>query len=136
VSRPERIHPAALFQDVPYDYARVAPPGRLVFTAGACPLDEFGQVVAPGDVEAQTRQTLDNLLAVLGEAGVGPESLLKTTVYVVAGEHNDLVRAWDVVAKGLGDARPPSTLLGVSTLGYNDQLVEIEAVAFGAAVPT
>jgi enamine deaminase RidA (YjgF/YER057c/UK114 family) len=136
VSLPERIHPAALFQDVPYDYARVAPPGRLGLTAGACPLDEVGQVVAPGDLEAQTRQTLDNLLAVLAEAGVGPESLLKTTVYVVAGEQSDLVRAWDVVAKGLGDARPPSTLLGVSTLGYNDQLVEIEAVALSGAVPT
>jgi enamine deaminase RidA (YjgF/YER057c/UK114 family) len=51
-------------------------------------------------------------------------------------EQSDLVRAWDVLAKGLGDARPPSTLLGVSTLGYNDQLVEIEAVALSGAVPT
>lgn len=136
MSRPERVHPAALFQDVPYDYARVAPAGRLVFTAGACPLDEAGRVVAPGDLEAQTRQTLDNLLAVLAEAGAGPESLLKTTVYVRAGEQSDLVRAWTVVANGLGEARPPSTLLGVSALGYPGQLVEIEAVALGSAVPT
>jgi enamine deaminase RidA (YjgF/YER057c/UK114 family) len=136
VSRPERIHPAALFQDVPYDYARVAPTGRLVFTAGACPLDEAGRVVAPGDLEAQTRQTLANLLAVLAEAGVGPESLLKTTVYVVFAEQSDLVRAWNVVANGLGAERPPSTLLGVSALGYPGQLVEIEAVALTGAVPT
>jgi enamine deaminase RidA (YjgF/YER057c/UK114 family) len=133
VSRPERIHPAALFQDVPYDYARVATAGRLVFTAGACPLDEAGRVVAPGDLEAQTRQTLDNLLAVLAEAGA---SLLKTTVYVLAGEQSDLVRAWNVVANGLGEARPPSTLLGISALGYPGQLVEIEAVALAGAVPT
>jgi enamine deaminase RidA (YjgF/YER057c/UK114 family) len=133
VSRPERIHPAALFQDVPYDYARVATAGRLVFTAGACPLDEAGRVVAPGDLEAQTRQTLDNLLAVLAEASA---SLLKTTVYVLAGEQSDLVRAWNVVANGLGEARPPSTLLGISALGYPGQLVEIEAVALAGAVPT
>jgi enamine deaminase RidA (YjgF/YER057c/UK114 family) len=136
VSPPERIHPAALFQDVPYDYARVASAGRLVFTAGACPLDKAGRVVAPGDLEAQTRQTLDNLLAVLAQAGVGPESLLKTTVYVVAEEQSDLVRAWDVVANGLGDGHPPSTLLGVSALGYPGQLVEIEAVALTGAVRT
>jgi enamine deaminase RidA (YjgF/YER057c/UK114 family) len=37
------------------------------------------------------------------------------------------VRVWDVVAKRLG--RAPSTLLGVSFLGYPDQLVEIEAIA-------
>ena len=55
------------------------------------------------------------------------ESLLKTTVYVVAGERSDLVRVWDVVAARLG--RVPSTLLGVSFLGYPDQLVEIEAIA-------
>jgi enamine deaminase RidA (YjgF/YER057c/UK114 family) len=136
VSSPERIHPAVLFQDVPYDYARVAPAGRLVFTAGACPLDEAGRVVAPDDLEAQTRQTLDNLLAVLAEAGAGPESLLKTTVCVLAGEQSDLVRAWNVVASGLGEARPPSTLLGVSALGYPGQLVEIEAVALAGAAPT
>jgi enamine deaminase RidA (YjgF/YER057c/UK114 family) len=136
VSRPERIHPAALFRDVPYDYARVAPAGRLVFTAGACPLDEAGRVVAAGDLEAQTRQTLDNLLAVLAEAGAGPEDLLKTTVYVRSGEQGDLVRAWNVVASGLGEARPPSTLLGVSALGYAEQLVEIEAVALAGSVPT
>jgi enamine deaminase RidA (YjgF/YER057c/UK114 family) len=136
VTGPERINPPALFQDVPYDYARVAPAGALVFTAGACPLDEAGRVVAPGNVEAQTRQTLDNLLAVLAEAGVGPESLLKTTVYVASEEQRDLVRAWEVVAKGLRDVRPPSTLLGVSMLGYKGQLVEIEAVALAGAVRT
>jgi enamine deaminase RidA (YjgF/YER057c/UK114 family) len=63
----------------------------------------------------------------LAAAGASPESLLKTTIYVVAAERSDLVRVWDVVAKQLG--RAPSTLLGVSLLGYPDQLVEIEAIA-------
>jgi enamine deaminase RidA (YjgF/YER057c/UK114 family) len=52
---------------------------------------------------------------------------VKTTIYVVGEERADLVRAWDVIAERLG--RAPSTLLGVSLLGYPDQLVEIEAVA-------
>ena len=115
-----------LWRGVPYEYSRIG--NGLVFTAGACPLDAEGNVVAPGDREKQAATAADNLLAALAEAGAGgPESLLKTTIFVVAGERADLVRVWDVVATRLG--RAPSTLLGVSFLGYPEQLVEIEAVA-------
>ena len=55
--------------------------------------------------------------------------LVKTTVYVVAREREDLVRVWRVVEAALAPARPPSTLLGVSFLGYPEQLVEIEGIA-------
>jgi enamine deaminase RidA (YjgF/YER057c/UK114 family) len=114
-----------LYPGAPYEYSRAA--HGIVFTAGACPLDENGQVVSPGDLEAQTVRTVENLLAALAEHGAGAESLLKTTIYVAAHERADLVRAWNVVAERLG--RAPSTLLGVSFLGYPDQLVEIEAIA-------
>jgi enamine deaminase RidA (YjgF/YER057c/UK114 family) len=102
-----------------------------VFAAGACPLDEHGNVVAPGDREAQAARCVEDLLAALAEAGTGAESLLKTTVYVVADERADLVRVWGVVAARLGSM--PSTLLGVSLLGYPEQLVEIEAIAAARA---
>jgi enamine deaminase RidA (YjgF/YER057c/UK114 family) len=115
----------SLYPGTPYEYSASA--NGLVFTAGACPLDEQGRVAEPGDLEAQAARTAENLLAALAAAGSGPESLLKTTVYVVAGERSDLVRVWNVVAQRLG--RAPSTLLGVSFLGYADQLVEIEAIA-------
>lgn len=114
-----------LYDGVPYDYHRTA--GGLVFTAGACPLDEDGRVVAPGDVEAQAARAVENLIAALADAGATPAGLVKTTIYVVGTERRDLVRVWDVVSLRLG--RVPSTLLGVAFLGYPDQLVEIEAVA-------
>lgn len=120
-------HPP-LHPGVPYDYAAVAPAGAVLFTAGACPLDSEGRTVAPGDHEEQARVALRNLLAVLAAHDAGPDQLVRTTVYVV-GEHADLVRVWDVVAAGLAPARPPSTLLGVSVLGYADQLVEIDGIA-------
>lgn len=41
----------------------------------------------------------------------------------------ELVAAWDVVAAHFGAHDVPSTLVGVTVLGYPDQLVEIEAVA-------
>jgi enamine deaminase RidA (YjgF/YER057c/UK114 family) len=114
-----------LYGGTPYEYSATA--GGLVFTAGACPLDADGAVVAPGDLEAQAAATVDNLVAALADAGTTPDALLKTTIYVVAEQRTDLVRVWDVVAARLG--RAPSTLLGVSFLGYPEQLVEIEAVA-------
>ena len=90
-------------------------------------MHEQGTVVAPGDFEAQALRTVENLLAALAEHAVGPESLSKTTVFVVPRERSDLVRAWEVVSSRLG--RAPSTLLGAPLLGYPDQLVEIEAIA-------
>jgi enamine deaminase RidA (YjgF/YER057c/UK114 family) len=115
----------ALYPGVPYEYAASA--HGLVFAAGACPLDDEGRVVAPGDHEAHAAQAAENLVAALARHGASPASLLKTTVFVVAEERSVLVRVWNVVAARLG--RAPSTLLGVSLLGYPDQLVEIEAVA-------
>jgi enamine deaminase RidA (YjgF/YER057c/UK114 family) len=117
--------PMSLYRGAPYEYSAIA--HGLVFTAGACPLDAEGSVVAPGDREAQTIRAVENLLTALSEHAVGPESLVKMTIFVVAQERADLVRVWDVVSARLG--RVPSTLLGVSLLGYPDQLVEIEAIA-------
>ena len=114
-----------LYRGAPYEYSAVA--RGLVFTAGACPLDETGRVVEPGDFAGQTGRTVENLLAALADRGVGPECLLKTTVFVVAQTRADLVHVWDIVSPRLG--RAPSTLVGVSLLGYADQLVEIEAIA-------
>jgi enamine deaminase RidA (YjgF/YER057c/UK114 family) len=123
------LQPPALFAGAPYTYATVAVRQGLVLTAGACPLDGDGRVVAPGDHAVQARCALANLLTVLADAGAGPEHVLKTTVYAVARDRAELVHVWDAVAAGLAPHRPPSTLLGVALLGYPDQLVEIEAVA-------
>jgi enamine deaminase RidA (YjgF/YER057c/UK114 family) len=117
-----------LAPDLPYDHASIVPAGALLITAGACPLDRDGSVVAAGDHEAQAHRAVDNLLAVLDEHGAGAEHLVRTTIYVV-GDRSDLVRTWTVVAGRLAPYRPPSSLIGVSVLGYADQLVEIDGVA-------
>jgi enamine deaminase RidA (YjgF/YER057c/UK114 family) len=118
-----------LYQGVPYAYAATAPPTSLVFTAGACPLDGTGQVIAPGDIAAQARQALANLRVALEECDCGFRDVLKTTVFVASSDRADLVTAWNEVASAFAGHDAPSTLLGVATLGYKDQLVEIEAVA-------
>ena len=113
-----------------YAYAAVTVPDRsLVFTAGACPLDEHGETVAPGDLAAQASQVMDNLETALRSAGAELRHVAKTTVYVVTQRQEDLATAWQVVRERFGDHDAPSTLLGVAVLGYRDQLVEVEAVA-------
>jgi enamine deaminase RidA (YjgF/YER057c/UK114 family) len=125
----ELLETPGLFQGVPYSYAAVVSSGSTVFTAGACPIDSQGRVADTGDLAAQTRLTLDNLTAALRAAGCGLEDVVKTTVYVASNERSDLHAAWEVVEERFGSKGPPSTLLGVSLLGFTDQLVEIEAVA-------
>ena len=125
------IRSTRLFPGAPYAYAARASQGELIFTAGACPLDEQGQVVAPGDITAQTRQALANLRTALEESGAAIADVLKTTVYVASSDRGDLVTAWNEVAGFFGGHDVPSTLLGVAVLGYPGQLVEIEAIAVG-----
>lgn len=129
--RSNRLYPGA-----PYAYAATTAGDALVFTAGACPIDTNGDVVGAGDVAAQMRQALDNLQVALAEAGASLSDVVKTTVFVATAQHDDLLAAWSEVARAFGEHDAPSTLLGVTMLGYRDQLVEIEAVAAVAAQAT
>ena len=123
------VRSARLYAGVPYAYASVGGPAALVFTAGACPLGPDGDVIGPGDVSAQARQVVSNLAEALAAAGSGLSRVLKTTIYVASSEREDLVAAWNVISSAFGEHDVPSTLLGVTVLGYPGQLVEIEAVA-------
>jgi enamine deaminase RidA (YjgF/YER057c/UK114 family) len=65
----------------------------------------------------------------LADAGAAIEDVISTRVLVATTRRQDLVTAWEVVRGSFGTHDAPSTLLGVTVLGYTDQLVEIEAVA-------
>lgn len=123
------VRPQQLTAKAPYAYAAVTGPGRLVFTAGACPLDADGNTVAVGDVAGQARQVMANLVTALQAAGAQLNDVVKTTVFVASSRQEDLGAAWNVVRAAFGDHDAPSTLLGVTVLGYDDQLVEVEAIA-------
>lgn len=62
-------------------------------------------------------------------AGATLANVISTRVLVAATSQADLVTAWEVIRSAFGDHDVPSTLLGVTVLGYDDQLVELEAVA-------
>lgn len=114
----------------PYAYAATAPAGsRPIFLAGACPLEDDGSTTAPGDYAAQAARCVQTLRAALRASGAELTDVISTRVLVASSSQSDLVTAWDVVHEAFGDHDVPSTLMGVTVLGYDDQLVEIEAIA-------
>ncbi|GGP32178.1 enamine deaminase RidA [Streptomyces melanogenes] len=124
------IRSASLSDVAEYAYAATAPAGsRLIFLAGACPLNDDGSTAAIGDYAGQAAKAIENMKAALAASGASLPDVISTRVLVASARQEDLVAAWEVVRDSFGDHDVPSTLMGVTVLGYRDQLVEIEAVA-------
>ncbi|TKK91473.1 RidA family protein [Herbidospora galbida] len=124
------IRSSSLSDVAQYAYAATAPTGsRLIFLAGACPLNKDGSTAAVGDYAGQAAKALENMQIALTDAGASLHDVISTRVLVASGRRQDLVTAWKVVRAFFGDHDVPSTLMGVTVLGYEDQLVEIEAIA-------
>lgn len=124
------IHTDALSDVAQYAYAATVEPGaRLVILAGACPLDSDGSVAAVGDYPAQAAKCVETMTEALHAADATIHDVVSTRVLVASSQRSDLVDVWQVVRSAFGDHDVPSTLMGVTVLGYEHQLVEIEAVA-------
>ena len=108
----------------PYAQATIA--NGFLFTAGQIALDPVSMTVVEGDVAAQSRRVLQNLSAVLAQAGAGWGDVVKTTVFLRA--MSDFGAMNEVYSAVLGDARPARSTVAVAGLP-RDVLVEIELVA-------
>ena len=108
----------------PYAQATIA--NGFLFTAGQIALDPVSMTVVEGDVAAQSRRVLQNLSAVLAQAGAGWGDVVKTTVFLRA--MSDFAAMNEVYSAVLGDARPARSTVAVAGLP-RDVLVEIELVA-------
>jgi len=114
----------APFQGAPYNQA--VKTGGLVFVAGQLGLRPGEkEMVGPGITE-QTEQVLQNLRAILEEAGSGLEQLVKTTVFLQ--DLGDFAAMNEVYARHVGDRPPARSTVEVAALP-SGALVEIEAVA-------
>lgn len=104
----------------------VAASGEMVFVAGQVAVDAEGNLVGPGDMRRQTRQTLRNVQAILAEAGASLSDVVKTTVYVTS---FDAYREFDEEYSAFfGDHRPARATVRAD-LVLPALLVEIEAIA-------
>ena len=121
VVRTERA--PAPFQGAPYSQAIVA--GDFVFVAGQLGLTPDGQLVEGGIAE-QTEQVMQNLTAILEEAGSGIQRLVKTTVFLT--DLGTFAGMNEVYARHVGDRPPARSTIEIAGLP-SGALVEIEAVA-------
>ena len=124
------IRASTLSDVAEYAYAATAPKdARLVFLAGACPLDDDGATIAVGDYVGQAAACIETMTRALAAAGATIDDVISTRVLVASSRREDLGAVWRVVRDAFGAHDVPSTLLGVTVLGWEHQLVEIEAVA-------
>jgi enamine deaminase RidA (YjgF/YER057c/UK114 family) len=114
---------AGLAQTPQYKYAERI--GDQLFVAGQVPHNAEGQLVG-ADPAAQATQCLANLQTLLNVHGFATSDIRRLVIYVV-GEQPNLPIAWSAVRDWFGGQVPPATLLGVASLGYSGQLVEIDA---------
>jgi len=131
----ERLNPADLHQPPGYHHVTVVPTGPTAYLAGQCPLDAYGDLVGPGDIDAQVDAVVDNALTALAAVNATPTRVVRSVIYVVSDETGVLGRVWRrLQVSPLAPAfTSAATLVGVTTLGFPEQLVEIDLTA---ALPT
>ena len=107
----------------PYSQAVVA--NGIVYTSGQIALTPEG-VMLEGDVVIQTKQVLENLKAVLEEAGSSMSQVVKTTIFIDS--MDDFAVINKIYEEAFGSHKPARATVAVKTLPKN-ALVEIDAVA-------
>lgn len=101
--------------------------GTSIFVSGQTPLDPTTGSIVSGDIDAQTRQSLNNVKAVLDAAGAEMENVVKTTVFIT--DMNDFTAMNAVYAEFFTENCPARSTVQVSRLP-KDAKVEVEAIAF------
>ncbi len=107
-------------------YSQAVWAGDLVFLSGQIPLDPATGEIVPGGIEAQTRQVMNNLQAVLAAAGLDFASLVKTTIFLV--DLGDFATVNRIYGEFCGAVPPARATIQVAALPKG-ALVEIEGIA-------
>jgi enamine deaminase RidA (YjgF/YER057c/UK114 family) len=125
-SNPDGVHPPL----GPYSHAVAVPPGaEMLYISGQVGVAADGS--CGPTIAEQADQAFANLIAVLVAHGLDVGSVVKLTVFIVAGHDGDAVRRARV--KHFGSVEPASSTMYVSQLVKPEWLIEVEAVAAGAA---
>ena len=106
-------------------YSQAVSHNGLLFVSGQLGLDPVSGALAEG-VEAQTRRALQNLVAILAAAGLGPGNVLKATVYVA--NMDDFALVNQLYAEVFAPPHPAREVVQAARLPKNG-LVEISAIA-------
>lgn len=122
------INPATLAEMPPSaSQAAVVTNGTLIAVSGQVSTDKDGNLVGPGDIEAQARQVFDNMRRALEAAGATLDDVFKLNVYLVDLRHTAAMRA--IRHEYFPNTRPASTVVGVTGLTMEGLLIEVEGMA-------
>lgn len=111
-------------------YSQAVTAGNTTFFSGQVALDpESGLMVGGGDVAAETRQVMTNLLAVVQASGHVITDIVRCTIFLA--DMNDFATVNEIYAEGLRGHRPSRATVQVSRLP-KDARVEIDAIAVSA----
>lgn len=113
-----------------YDQGQVVTgQARTLFCAGQTAVDADGAPQHAGDMGKQLTAALDNLEAVLAQAGMDLTNVVRLNIYTT--DVDALLEHYGVLAARTGAAQvsPPGTLLGVARLAFPELMVELEATA-------
>lgn len=106
-------------------YSQAIDTGTFVFASGQIPINPASGEVVSG-IKAQTEQSLANVAAILNEAGLTLDNVVKTTVYLA--DMNDFAAMNDVYGKAFNAPYPARSAVAVRELPKK-VLVEIEVIA-------
>jgi len=128
--KPQRI----VTKPDPYEPFRLAQGyrvGELLFISGQAAYDDAGEIVAPGNFEAQAKQAFANLERALRAGGSSLRNVVKVTIFVTDMAHFPKI----VELRGVYflPPYPADTIVAVSRLYHEDALIEIEAIAVSDA---
>ncbi len=107
-------------------YSQAVAAAGLLFASGQIPLDPQTNELVEGDIEVQAKRVLDNLMAVLRAAGLGPENVVKTTIYLA--DMGDFPRVNEVYAGYFADSLPARATVQAAGLPKGVS-VEIDLIA-------
>lgn len=107
-------------------YSQAIQVGHLVYTSGQIPIDPATGQFVEGGIKEQTRQSLLNVKAILEEAGLTMENVVKTTVFMA--DMGDFAEMNAVYAEFFSEPFPARSAVAVKSLPKG-ALVEIEVVA-------
>jgi 2-iminobutanoate/2-iminopropanoate deaminase len=108
-------------------YSQAIKVGSWLFLSGQIPIDPRSGDIIEGDIEVQTRRVLENIKAILENAGFTLGDIVKVTVYLV--DLNDFPRFNKVYSEYFKDKPPARTTVQVAALPRSVR-IEIDAIAY------
>ena len=107
-------------------YSQAIQVGNFVFASGQIPIDPATGALVEGDIKVQTRRSLNNVQAILSNAGLSMRNVVKTTVFLA--DMNDFADMNAVYAEFFAEPYPARSAVAVKALPKG-ALVEIEVIA-------